>query len=1545
MPAQPGTLQQKIDTSRLRQSDQPFLKATSKVKKDQSVNLREDIKNLKASQNDPGTILGDIAIGFGNTAINLSNSLRLFGMDAVANNVEQWVNNLDISRPTGEWAELPEGFMDILKSPRRMWQLVSHNLPTTAVAALTTIINPVAGAGLIFGMEAGEIAAEIDDYERENNTSIDTGDKVAYIYGLGAVKAGLEAFGIGKITKAFKSTGMFKKIGQTLISGNFEGLTEVAQETINVLAEGGYNKKDLPTADELARRMKATYFTGMATGTIISGTGNLFARQDQDISEFIGESVKTETEATEQKVELNNNDKAYEEALEYEREQKSKSKKKPVVEKNKVSEDEFDEIEKRRQKAESVKQEIKDETFKEDVPKEQIEEVIDEATKDAPNPVEMSPKVDIDVAEAKLFMEDILAERRNPTDVENRLLDEYVERLTPYREISAEAEETITNINLIKAGEHIDFSVKGRVYDPLRPVNNPYKLTRDYSDTYNRVVTKLRETYPGVITEVVDGIVSDPEGSKFKIIRDGVLEEPENGWLETYGVAIRNVAYWTKTAPIETAPHEYAHIYIKLLKRAGNKIVIDALNKIKSRLNTESNKVAEEELVKRIADYYVGKVKQSSTSRQTKNFLRKFWDAIKNLVSQYNARSIEADIIDELAKDFYIGKYANLFDQYNKELSYIIEPSEQPKFARQEPGEKIAMKPRKPNISWFGRMLLSPEFSLSRLSKKLIKNNAKVDDIRIIEEAAKDDAKIIEADMFYKYLFKRDTDFFRQLRHSVTAPFSTKKAKKAKRLEVTNAFIALREGRGDTIKDGKIKQVAQQLSDYFDYIRKNVIKPYLLRLTINKMSADVGDAYSKLLRGIPLKTVLQETKVNPDDLIDAIKQVKEVDNWGIEEYIPKMEAGIYRVLKQFEVNGKKYDRVVAVSTTLRDADKKIVRIRENDPEAVLTIERPDFTESEYSILTDKQKAIIQGMMQKEYKLKKKDISRMLNKEFKLGKIGINPDPLSKREKILMGEEDIFDILDTYAYIIRKKTNLDPVIADVKANLYKYRRYPGVIDLIHDQLQVVKGRYWAEDRALDSLIEALNDGINNSKLGKSLNIRLGGKGMRASRLSGQARKLMGNMLLGYRPVAALVNELDGLSHIWVKTSFSHMVKAQRALLNAKNDKALQDLLVRNRPYFGADFATEAGAGSISTSELWKPLGMFQRPEAHLRPLSFLANYIINKEQGMTDDQAEADARKAIRFQLFTYNLTAIPRWMRSPTGRTVGQFKTYMVKELEFMAGLSKEQIGKYFLRTLALGGVRGMMYTLRTLPILALWLNLDDLTETFERNEWAAKASRGVLGFLNIDATAPMVFQFPTRLEELFGPTASALIKFVNRFILPHSVGKTEFGGTRDIMGYISDVAPAIYYWDQFVESFIDKNGYIRDEDGTPLYQITDVWQRAILASGMSPLESKQIRELINITRRRDRAKLADRRRLATDIMKDMLDYGTITSDLVTKLGFGRDLNQKISKYVALGGTPEHLTQVGVELSVPPEILQLMRTTTMMKSEYIQYWLDIKKKD
>ncbi|KKL58519.1 hypothetical protein LCGC14_2224580, partial [marine sediment metagenome] len=315
----------------------------------------------------------------------------------------------------------------------------------------------------------------------------------------------------------------------------------------------------------------------------------------------------------------------------------------------------------------------------------------------------------------------------------------------------------------------------------------------------------------------------------------------------------------------------------------------------------------------------------------------------------------------------------------------------------------------------------------------------------------------------------------------------------------------------------------------------------------------------------------------------------------------------------------------------------------------------------------------------------------------------------------------------------------------------------------------------------------------------------------------------------------------------------------------------------------------GAGREVKSML-NPLWLFSRPERGIRRASLAANYLYAKnKQGMSDAAARVFAQRSMRVQSFVYNTTAMPRWMRSPLGKLVGQFKAYIVQEMQFLSTLSGGEWVRYLALTGMLGGPQAIMHVLQSLPLLDNMGVLEKIEEWMLNQRISEDVPLiggkrwmfGVPGLLGTDISISAAVQIPGKLNEWAGPFISDVIKIGQMTYDGLNIGFEEAFGVKEFkesntavgktqavvdkvgqfmvqMNYMNDILTTQYKFQPSGEI------WARNRDQYPTFPIESTMDYVKLFMGAKPIQKAVYQNKVRIVQRTMRRRTERVRNLVT---------------------------------------------------------------------------------
>jgi hypothetical protein len=693
-------------------------------------------------------------------------------------------------------------------------------------------------------------------------------------------------------------------------------------------------------------------------------------------------------------------------------------------------------------------------------------------------------------------------------------------------------------------------------------------------------------------------------------------------------------------------------------------------------------------------------------------------------------------------------------------------------------------------------------------------------------------------------------------------------------------------------------EAAAAVKQWLDIMKERIklakLNDYKKNLTNNEYAALMS-----IISGTPVEEVQKRyTKISLKTIQGIADAYKKIDTWGLDDYVPKSESGRFKlVATQLNSEGEAYTKLAAVGLTIDDAVRKAEAYIEKNPQTVsLQID------TDYKMLSDDKTAIsskhyytIMGKLAKEMsaaiqeindKLDAKTINKQgrsmasaaMKRKFKITPTNSFSPFLEPRKDVMEGEKDIFPVLQSYAYSIEKKLALDPVIELIRKDLPKMDKYEKafILDFVED----VKGKYGLADKILDDVMVAF------AHTGLARRLKLNIKAQRTySRLIGNTRTLEAKLKLGYRPVAAAVNFASGQGHTWVKRGTQLYIDGIK-FLNTPEGKAFAASIDEylGTSYVGTDI-------DIKAKTKWHDaLGLFQMPEPYNRLVSAAAAYQQGIKEGMSKEAAEEFAIRANWAEQFTYNIANLPKIMRGPTGKLLTQFKPYLIKEIEFIMTLTGREWIRYAALQFALGGPRGYLLIMKSLPVLSFMPWWEDAMEWIEEwmNKNAPLASRGVAGLPGVihpslasDISAAATFQFPRGTMDFVGPALNDIKTISEKVLAPMFTYGPEV--TDLLKG--GEIIAGMKHWSRLMQYVFSEDNWVLDDKGMKLYEVTEAIPFILQSvAGIENADLNMIRSEQRILANRDERIGGLKTRIINETMKTITDGKPISEDLRLKI-------------------------------------------------------------
>lgn len=520
----------------------------------------------------------------------------------------------------------------------------------------------------------------------------------------------------------------------------------------------------------------------------------------------------------------------------------------------------------------------------------------------------------------------------------------------------------------------------------------------------------------------------------------------------------------------------------------------------------------------------------------------------------------------------------------------------------------------------------------------------------------------------------------------------------------------------------------------------------------------------------------------------VVKEYYDIVNWGLEAYRTRIERGMFKIV--LSRGEGKPERVLGFEQTRLDAIERANELNESGKlkGESITIQRVPWR---------------------------------------------RPDPTKPGRRSLRGMEAL-EALQTYSYIMRKKIHYDPLQFamrrefrnDSKSVIYSDQ----IREVLYDQVADAKGTYSFGDKVVDGMLYWMQE---KSPFKGMFNVK---PGLYGSTMRG-GRRFMADIKLGYRPMNGALNLFWGIRNIYVKNGLS-FVKQGLDLIKTEQGKKL---IKNNEWALGMDLA-QTEAGSTTALKWWEPVYWFSKPEPLIRKLSLTTNYLYAKEKlGLSEGAAQAYARDGVRTQAWLYNNAALPKAFRGTTRKALLQFKSALTHQHEFIRSLTPQQIVRFVATEAMIGGPRGFLLFVKSLPILAAFGVLDDIEEWLFKRKISESVpviggkpyTLGVPGMFGVDVSQAATMQFlANNLEDNFGPLISTTITAYK-----NTIGQVSKGVDFVNVDPLIRTAPFLNNFMQFYESLDpDNEGYVYSDYGRK-YKIGGWYDRTLLLIGASPLE------------------------------------------------------------------------------------------------------------
>ncbi len=582
------------------------------------------------------------------------------------------------------------------------------------------------------------------------------------------------------------------------------------------------------------------------------------------------------------------------------------------------------------------------------------------------------------------------------------------------------------------------------------------------------------------------------------------------------------------------------------------------------------------------------------------------------------------------------------------------------------------------------------------------------------------------------------------------------------------------------------------------------------------------------------------------------RNMEKADDWGEKDYWSRTMPGNFIILRKgVDEKGNVKERIVGVAKTLGAAKEAAL---DYAIDAGLSYDEVDIKEKRY--------------------IKGRHISDVF--------VGATKPTM----RVMKGLENIFDTAEYYSAGMNKKIYLDPVRWELTANLPDMP--PNVARHLVGVYEAAKGEYGIIDEVVDSIARELTSGawmprkLATSTVEKSRNIAIAAK-------------------LAYRPVSEAINVIDGLSRVAIEHGIGYMIKAEKFLNTEEGKQWLLDhkwILGMKAFESEGHITTGTKAGGhmfLGYKNMLMPMGRWSQGELIIRPRNAVAAYlqfVDNKLEELsktgetiTDKELDRLASRAVIESLMLLQginaIPSLPKWMRGTAGRAVSPFKPFLTRTIEWFCVRYNDPkfLFAFTLYAFTIGGPRAILKMIESIPFIAAvgaFFGLDNMYE--KADEYLLRKSQGryslssfiaggLPGFMGKDIASQVAVQLPLSASELLAGVVISTAKNISDNIIVPVLRRDE-NLAAEVKKGIKTTIPAVRDVWEAIDSFIDKDGWVRDERGMKKYNLTNEWDRAMAAMGVKPIDRAYMESVSKLSRAVERE---DNRKI-----DDILSYATV---------------------------------------------------------------------
>lgn len=763
--------------------------------------------------------------------------------------------------------------------------------------------------------------------------------------------------------------------------------------------------------------------------------------------------------------------------------------------------------------------------------------------------------------------------------------------------------------------------------------------------------------------------------------------------------------------------------------------------------------------------------------------------------------------------------------------------------------------------------------------------------------------RIIESELWFKCNAEKESQYIDQMRGKLTDAQAKAVTEMGFHIERFSRVVRAKLQRSEMKASEIDRQVKLQIEDYLEKQDPVIVEAYrevrqafeawktrykehLMDEERAALPNDYVNAIDGFARGKDISSVMKingiTTAKEKRDFIKRLssyyKNLNDIESWGDDDYMTHMMIGDIRVTETVEIiddNGKKKTKteVIAVGKNLRDAIEKAKeyakeQFANNRSVGKITLDDKFIYDGDTAtMLSKRQYRAFRAKLNNAMKSAMKDIENGTDITRKIldatgGVVGVRPakiwaPPTIKSKHILPGEADIYEAMRAYSRVMWKKVSYDPVISEIKRTEGTWES--NVKKHVNKTLERSKGTYSEIDKFFDEMLRGLNIETSRSFTRGVVNPII---------------KLVVNAKLGYRPMAAFLNAVDGYSRVSMQFRQRYVVKGMqwartpegKAIIE-KNGWALgqrfEDIgghLKSSQKIFGHELT--------GATKLLLPTGIFNAPELPIRSHNFATAFVFYKEQRMAElraanklisekmieeeaiDFAERSARISVWRLQGSNTMAERSRILGSIPGRMFGVFMPFFVRNVEFIAA-NAHSMGfwaKWVPYTLMMSGSRGFVAMAKSIPFVELIFALCGKAYFWDKlDKWLienVKGSGGIASLMGIDIVGPATAQFPSNSSTL--GTMMDIYKGILHPLFtgdPNKRYATEEG--------VKKVFLCVKNFGDVWDSYIDKDGWVL-EGSYRKYNMHSNWDRFITASGAIPLGKKHMMLTNSLLRREE---------------------------------------------------------------------------------------------